>query len=202
MKQSKYDTDQDGMCDAPECTFDALTVTDDDDAIKTLETMSASMEQVGSADEHQDPQLQRGGPEVRHAGCAPGVLPGGVGQGLRERVHVLRPAARTVARTAPTTRSSGTTEAALKEAGYEVPADGIPNIDDRDRRVLGDGARTTANQCWAELDKCVMEEIVPVVPRRFSNNIDILGENIANYSFDQFAGLGALDHYSMVNGGA
>ena len=47
-----------------------------------------------------------------------------------------------------------------------------------------------------------MEEIVPVVPRRFSNQIDILGENIANYSFDQFAGMGALDHYSMVDAGA
>ena len=47
MKQSKYDTDQDGMCDAPECTFDALTITDDTDAIKTLETMSASMVKVG-----------------------------------------------------------------------------------------------------------------------------------------------------------
>jgi hypothetical protein len=40
---------------------------------------------------------------------------------------------------------------------------------------------------------------VPVVPRRFSNNIDVLGENIVNYSFDQFAGLGALDHYSLAS---
>ena len=29
-----------------------------------------------------------------------------------------------------------------------------------------------------------------------------LGERIVNYSFDQFSGQGAPDHYSLVNGGA
>ena len=47
-------------------------------------------------------------------------------------------------------------------------------------------------------DKYVMEEIVPVIPTIFGTNIDVLGANIVNYSYDQFAGMGALDHYAVA----
>ncbi len=94
MKQSKYDTDQDGICDAPECTFDALTVTDDDDAIKTLETMAASMEKVGLKMNIKTLNYNAVVQKCATMAASPGVLPGRMGQGLRQRVHVLRPAAR------------------------------------------------------------------------------------------------------------
>ncbi len=52
-------------------------------------------------------------------------------------------------------------------------------------------------QCWAELDQHLMEEIVPMVPYLFDNSVDILSDNIVNYSFDQFAGLAAFDSLAV-----
>ena len=33
-----------------------------------------------------------------------------------------------------------------------------------------------------------MEDVVPLVPYLFDNNVDIMSPNVTNYSFDQFAG--------------
>jgi hypothetical protein len=200
MKQSKYDTDQDGVCDAPECTFDALTVTDDDDAIKTLETMGASMEQVGLQLNiktlNYNAVVQKCATLAAHQAFCQAAW----GKDFASAFTYFDPLL-DGGENGSNYAFLGTTEDALKEAGYDVPADGIPSITDQIDECWAMELET-ANQCWADLDKYVMEEIAPVVPRRFSNQIDILGERIANYSFDQFAGMGAVDHYSLVNGGA
>jgi peptide/nickel transport system substrate-binding protein len=200
MKQSKYDTDQDGVCDAPECTFDALTVTDDDDAIKTLETMGASMEQIGLQLNiktlNYNAVVQKCATLAAHQAFCQAAW----GKDFASAFTYFDPLL-DGGENGSNYAFLGTTEEALKEAGYEVPADGIPSISDQIDECWAMELET-ANQCWADLDKYVMEEIAPIVPRRFSNQIDILGERIANYSFDQFAGMGAVDHYSLVNGGA
>ena len=200
MKLSKYDTDQDGVCDAPECTFDALTVTDDVDALKTLETMAASIEQIGLTMNiktlNYNAVVQKCATMAAHQAWCQASW----GKDFASAFTYFDPLLNG-GENGSNYAFLGTTEKALQEAGYEVPADGIPSIDDRIQECWK-MSLDTANECWAELDKYVMEEIVPVVPRRFSTNIDVLGERIENYSFDQFAGLGALDHYSLVGGGA
>ena len=197
MKQSKYDTDQDGMCDAPECTFDALTVTDDDDAIKTLETMSASIEKIGMSMNiktlNYNAVVQKCATLAAHQAFCQAAW----GKDFASAFTYFDPLLNG-GENGSNYAFLGTTEADLEKYGYTVPADGIPTIDAEIDECWA-LALDEANQCWADLDKMVMEEIVPVIPRRFSNQIDILGENIANYSFDQFAGMGALDHYSMVD---
>ena len=200
MKQSKYDTDQDGVCDAPECTFDALTVTDDDDAIKTLETMGASMEQIGLTLNiktlNYNAVVQKCATLAAHQAFCQAAW----GKDFASAFTYFDPLL-DGGENGSNYAFLGTTEDALTEAGYDVPADGIPSITDQIDECWAMDLES-ANQCWADLDKYVMEEIAPVVVRRFSNQIDILGERIANYSFDQFAGMGAVDHYSLVNGGA
>ena len=41
--------------------------------------------------------------------------------------------------------------------------------------------RTT---CWANLDKYLMEDVVPWVPKTFDNINDITSSRVVNYSFD------------------
>ncbi|HEY6566708.1 MAG TPA: ABC transporter substrate-binding protein [Actinomycetota bacterium] len=200
MKQSKYDTDQDGMCDAPECTFDALTVSDDDDAIKTLQTMAASMEQIGLKINIKTLQYSAVVQKCATMAAHQAFCQASWGKDFASAFTYFDPLL-DGGENGSNYAFMGTTEEALKEAGYEVPADGIPSIADQIDECWALDL-SEANQCWADLDKYVMEEVVPVVPRRFSNNIDILGAAIDNYSFDQFAGMGAIDHYSLVNGGA
>ena len=55
-------------------------------------------------------------------------------------------------------------------------------------------------QCWADLDTYLMEEVVPWVPYLFDNNVVVLSAHVTNYSFDQFAGLPALDHIAVEAG--
>jgi hypothetical protein len=52
-------------------------------------------------------------------------------------------------------------------------------------------------QCWADLDTYLMEEVVPWVPYLFDNDVVVLSANVTNYSFDQFAGLPALDRLAV-----
>ena len=59
---------------------------------------------------------------------------------------------------------------------------------------MGD-ARIT---CWAELDKMLMEQIVPWVPYLFDNSLDIISARINHYSFDQFAGVAAFDQMAIA----
>jgi ABC-type oligopeptide transport system substrate-binding subunit len=54
-------------------------------------------------------------------------------------------------------------------------------------------------QCWADLDKKLMEEVVPWIPYLFDNNVDIISENVINYSFDQNAGLAAFDQLAVAD---
>ena len=69
-----------------------------------------------------------------------------------------------------------------------------------------DAEITTANQqtgdarfqAWADLDTLLMEQIVPWAPYLFDNNVDITSQRIVNYSFDQFAGLGAYDQFAIA----
>jgi hypothetical protein len=42
-----------------------------------------------------------------------------------------------------------------------------------------------------------MEEVVPWVPYLFDNSVDIISDNIQNYSFDQFAGVAAFDSMAV-----
>ena len=76
----------------------------------------------------------------------------------------------------------------------------MPSVDDKvDECSAAEG--DARFQCWADLDKQLMEEVVPWVPYLFDNSVDIISPNVTNYSFDQFAGI--ADFGAMaVSGGA
>ena len=167
MKLSKYDTDKDGICDAPECK-DVLYVTEAD---RLRQDMQPPIERVAREDrDHAQGALGRG----RLPGD-PGRLeerpdrPGGPGWGKDyadastfmvlfdsrsthpDRQHQLlarRPHARAGGRRS---KASGTIE-------------GIPSVDaDIDAcNLIPVGDERV--QCWADLDKKLMEEVVPWIP--------------------------------------
>jgi hypothetical protein len=51
--------------------------------------------------------------------------------------------------------------------------------------------------CWADIDRLLMEDVVPFVPYLFDNNVDITSQRVVNYTFDQFAGLAAWDKMAL-----
>ena len=61
---------------------------------------------------------------------------------------------------------------------------------------------TRARQCWADFDKYMMEEVVPWVPKTFTNANDITSARVVNYSFDYAGQQAGFDSFAFENGGA
>ena len=57
-------------------------------------------------------------------------------------------------------------------------------------------------QCWADFDKYLMEEVVPWVPKTFTNANDITSARVVNYSFDYAGEQAGFDSFAFANGGA
>jgi hypothetical protein len=72
----------------------------------------------------------------------------------------------------------------------------VPSVDDM---ITEANAQTgdARYQAWADLDTYLMEEVVPWVPYLSLNDVTITSERIVNYSFDQFAGLTAIDQLAI-----
>jgi peptide/nickel transport system substrate-binding protein len=63
--------------------------------------------------------------------------------------------------------------------------------------ALTGAARST---CWAKLENTLMMKVVPWVPIRVTNRIDIMSPNVSDYEFDQeAAGLVSLCHLALVS---
>ena len=68
----------------------------------------------------------------------------------------------------------------------------------RDQCSLG---RISAEMAFREMrpvaQNCDPKQVMPMVVYLFDNSVDILSDNIENYSFDQFAGLAAFDSLAV-----
>lgn len=79
-------------------------------------------------------------------------------------------------------------------------ANPLPNVDaDMDACVAIEPG-PAYNACWAELDKKLMEEIVPWVPYRWASANIIIADTVGNYDFDQSAGMISYARISVSNG--
>jgi peptide/nickel transport system substrate-binding protein len=198
MKQSVYDTDQDGVCDAPECK-DILTITDREDPYpEQMALLIQFLEPLGLTLD--DKQLERGtmynkcnDANSHHALCAgPGW-----GKDYADGVTFGEPLFASAGLWESCCNYSlvGASPDQLKEWGYDVTE--VPSVDDQEATCAKLEPGDERFKCWAELDKELMENVVPWVPYLFDNSVDILSDNVQSYSFDQFAGLAAFDSMAV-----
>ena len=202
MAQSKYDTNQDGVCDAPECSA-ILAVTDREDPYpKQAALIAPIMEQIGLTFDVKE--LERG---TMYTKC----------NDLNSKAAICLgpawgkdyPAGYTFA--GPLFDSSslwpsccnymglGATPDQIKEWGY-TDVTSVESVDDK-IAACGKAEGDALFQCWADFDTFLMEDVVPYAPYLFDNSVDIISDNIINYSFDQFAGLAAFDQLAVANKG-
>jgi len=204
MAQSKYDKDGDGVCDDPSCTVSALAVTNDNDAIKALQIMDASFTPIGiKLDIHTlayNALVGKCSTLAEHTA----FCQAGWGKDYPSPYTFFFPLL-DGGENGSNYSFMGATDDQLKAAdysGYQVDSNGeaLPNItqDIVDCRNIPIGSEQ--DTCWANLDKKTMEETVPVIPRRFPNDIDVMGERVVNYGYDQFSGVGAVDQIALAPG--
>lgn len=202
MKQSKYDTDQDGVCDADVCK-DILAITDEADPYPGQAALiEDNLAPLGltfdvKSFERTTMYTKCNDPSVHMAIClAPGWF-----KDFADAYTFMPPLFGTESIYPSCCNYSlvGASAEFLKKYKYDVTE--VPNIDDQ----LAACAPKTGDeriQCYADMDKVVMEQVVPWVPYIFDNNLDLTSTRVVNYSFDQSAGLAALDQIALAGGGA
>jgi peptide/nickel transport system substrate-binding protein len=101
----------------------------------------------------------------------------------------------------------GMTLAQAKECGVEdawnaVTNNGknaLPSVDSQFKKcsaTAGD-ARTT---CWASFDKDLMENVVPWVPYLWASFATVTADSVTQFDYDQFAGAISFTHLAVNNG--
>jgi peptide/nickel transport system substrate-binding protein len=206
MSTSKYDTDGDGLCDAEECKgIVAIYASDSATGRKVAALWQQQLEQIGM-------ELDVKGltTTAMYAKC----------NNLAERVPICLQVGWLQDYPDPYTfgpplfggsdfgalypgccnySAVGATEAEMQEWGYSVTA--VPSADEKLSECSALPVSDERTQCWADLDKMLMEEIVPWVPRTYTNQTDIVGPNVVNYSYDEFGYMAALDHLAVSPAG-
>ena len=204
MAQSQYDTDGDGVCDAPECQ-NVLAVQDESDPYPDQTALiQQNLGEIGitldvRAGERSSFMYERcNDPPAQIPLC----LGPGWGKDFPDGTTFGEPLFGS-ASLGPDSCCNysvvGASPEQLEEWGYDVTE--VPSADEQIARCepLTDDERV---QCWADLDQYLMEEVVPWIPWLFDNNVNIVSARVQGYSFDQFAGLPALDHIGVGGGEA
>ena len=199
MRLSPYDTDKDGLCDAPVCA-DVVMVTQSDAPWTTMTPIiRASAARIGvgltarpapasasygltSAPAKRIPMAANGGWVKDYAD------PGG---------FMILHDSRTIIPAGNNNWSLvGVTAAQAKDLGVPYPAGGVPSVDaDIDR--CGALAGEEREACWVALDERLTEQIVPWIPYLDASNVDLLGPAVTKYDYDQASGEQALAHVAV-----
>jgi peptide/nickel transport system substrate-binding protein len=198
MKQSKYDTNQDGVCDAPECSgvlFVNRNTPPWTDMEPIIEQAAAKIGIKLNTREFEDayPVIQDTGKKVPVS-----AVPGWGKDYADPSTFMVLFDSRSILPQGNVNYSLvGLTPELAKKDKIEIAGSGdIPSVDadiDKCTKLL-DAERVT---CWEDLDKKLMETVVPWVPYLDASNVDILGPAVAKYEYDQFAGEAAFSRLAV-----
>jgi peptide/nickel transport system substrate-binding protein len=198
MRASAYDRTRDGRCDAPVCR-NVYTLVNDLGVIPELaRAIRADLDEVGIelALETRPRELFFGQIHDPLERIPIGIVypwgkdypeGGGWFLGLFDASSIP----------GPNTSLLGASPGQLEEWGYEVTS--VPSVDDRLKACL-ERRGVARTECWAELDQYLMTEVVPRVPYVFMEHTQVVSERVVLYSFDQSAGLPALDRIALAPG--
>ncbi len=203
MKQSKYDTDGDGLCDADVCK-DVLHYTRNVSPwSEMLPVEEAAFEKIGiTLDTREEADFYTPVQTVKNAIPVASGASWGKDYADSSTFAVLFDSGSLLATGNVNYALVGLTPdlatelevlEALTAAGGIL--EGIPSVDadiDACNKISDVDERVA---CWGELDKKLMEEVVPWVPYLDAANVDIISDAVIQYDYDQFSGEAA---YSKV----
>jgi peptide/nickel transport system substrate-binding protein len=199
MAQSKYDTDQDGICDAPECkgVLNIMGNTERDKAM--VPVMESSLGKIGITmttrniddpyqfiftPKEQTPMSGTAGWGKDYADAFTYYLYLFDGRVITPDFSYNEPLV-------------GLTEAQAKDMGIDYPEGGVPSVnDDIDAciDIADDAERLT---CWGNLDKTIMEEAVPWIPWLWRNYTNTISDAVTAWDFDQSTGMQAWQNVAV-----
>jgi peptide/nickel transport system substrate-binding protein len=198
MKESKYDTNQDGICDAPECKG-VLHVTRNTDVWKNMEPIiEESLRKIGievTTREFEDSYtviqtVKRQVPISSTPGWGKDYADASTFMVLFDSRSILPEGNVNYSLV-------GLTPEQAQEIGATGTIQGIPSVDadiDACNEIIDDAERNT---CWMDLDEKLMNDVVPWIPYLQGNADFVISENVTKYVFDQNSGEPAWSRIAM-----
>ena len=199
MKQSKYDTDGDGICDAPECENVLQIGSNTPPNTDMLPVVEDSFKKIGiTLDSREVTDAYT--PIQNVAKQVPVSIRPGWGKDYPDAYTFVGFlfGGRVICEGNYNYSLVGLTEENAKECGIDYPFE-PPNVD----QDIEDCYQTTGEeriQCWADLDKKIMEEIVPWVPYLDANANYATSGDVTKYEFDQFTTTPAWSKLAVSDG--
>jgi peptide/nickel transport system substrate-binding protein len=211
MKQSKYDTNQDGQCDAPECSF-LLLASNTKPWTNMNPIVVQDLAEIGL-----QAQLKEVNPDVVNSQSitVKKLVPMSFGQGWAKDFGSPYGFDYFVF-DGETISCTGSYDEALlgmtekqaaecdvldeyKAAVQNYPDGQLPSIDKKMAECVqlsGDDQQT----CYADMDKYIMEQGVVWVPAMWGTNLIITSPTVSQYVYDQNATDPAWSHIAVNNG--
>ena len=199
MTGSKYDTNGDGTCSASECKEVLLIA--DTRAVdeKMVPVITASAAKIGitftvRTVEGAYPTIQTPSNDV------PIAERPGWGKDYADPFTFFSPLfdGRTIISSGNTNYSLvGITPEKAEEVNVSGSVQNVPSVDeDLDTCAAATGSERTS--CYADLDKKLMEEVVPWVPYLWQTTVHIVSDNVEAWDFDQSVGTTAYAHVALT----
>jgi ABC-type transport system substrate-binding protein len=197
MRLSRYDGDGDGLCDAAACE-EVFTLSAPVETVRAMEPVLAeSLAKIGirlETREAADPFAVLG--TVRKQVALSSLASWGKDFADPSTFMVLFDGRGIVPQGNVNFSLVGLTPDHARQVGAEGSIEGIPSIDEQIDRctALLDQPRI---DCFAALDRRLMEEVVPSVPYLDRTNVDVLGPAVSAWEYDQFSGITAYSHVAV-----
>jgi peptide/nickel transport system substrate-binding protein len=197
MRQSKYDSDGDGVCDDDACNgllFVNRNVPPFTDMEPSIVQAAAKLGIELTPREFEDayPIIQDATRNVPISS-----VPGwGKDYADASTFMVLFDSASILPQGNVNYALVGLTSEAARESNIGGNVQNIPSVDEEINRCepLTGEERVT---CWMELDQHLMENVVPWVPYLDATNVDVLGPAVTAYEYDQFSGEAAFSRLAV-----
>jgi peptide/nickel transport system substrate-binding protein len=205
MKQSKYDANKDGTCDAPACK-NLVMINRNVTPWTDLEPVVVnSLGKIGIQVKPRELASSAAYTTIQTVkNNIPIALNAGWGKDFADPYTFAGPlfAGTSIIATGNTNYSLlGLTPSKAGSVGAKIPAGGsIPNVDTDinacEKVPATDPSRTT---CWTSLDRKVMETAVPWVPFLWANSPTLTNPSLTHYEFDQFSGYISMTEIAVNN---
>jgi peptide/nickel transport system substrate-binding protein len=195
MKQSKYDSNKDGVCDASVCSNLVMPNRNTPTFADSEAVVVSSLEKIGIKVKPRQLAASAAYTTIQTVkNKIPIALNAGWGKDYADAFTFVGPLmdGRGITATGNNNYSLlGLTKAKASEIGIPYPEGvTIPSIDadiDACQQIALDKP-DDRNQCYADLDKKLMEEALPWVPYLWAQNITVTGTTVTKFEFDQFSG--------------
>ena len=195
MKQSKYDTNKDGVCDASECQGLIMVNRNTPPWTNAEPVVVDSLAKIGIKVKPRELASSAAYTTIQTVkNKIPIALNAGWGKDFADAVSFVLPLfdGRSIIPTGNTNYPlMGLTADQAKSLGVSIPSGvTIPSVDadiDACQKIPATQA-DQRNQCFADIDKKLMEEDAPWVPYLWAKNITVTGNTVTKWEFDQFSG--------------